>query len=107
MLWVLSVGAERAAPRAVVISACGSTIRSSSRRPITRTNAARSAGRKVSGPPVHSTGFTNSAPRARVVIVCMATAWKMLAEMSARGRRRLTRFWMSVLAKTPQRDAMG
>ena len=40
-------------------------------------------------------------------MVCMATALKMEAAMSAVGSLRLTRFCMSVLAKTPQRDAMG
>ena len=69
--------------------------------------ACRREGRKVRGPPVHRTGGMMSAPCASVVMVCIATALNIEAAMSDVGRRRDTRFWTSVLANTPHREAMG
>ena len=48
-----------------------------------------------------------SQPCARVTTVCTATAWKMDAAMFSLLTFLATRFWMSVLQKTPHLEATG
>ena len=69
--------------------------------------ALRSDGMNVSGPPHTSTGGVISQPWASVTTVCTATACSIDAAMSALSAFLATRFCMSVLQNTPQRDAMG
>ena len=52
-------------------------------------------------------GGVKSMPWLSVVTVCTAMLWKILAAMSLSGRLRDMRFCTSVLAKTPQRAAIG
>ena len=84
-----------------------STIKSSSFIFKYSANAFRKAGRNVKGPPQSSMGGVKSHPWLSVVMVCTAMLWKILAAMSLSGRLRDMRFWMSVLANTPHRAAIG
>ncbi len=72
-----------------------------------RMNALRSSGRKWSGPPKKATFPRMGLPQARPEMVWLTTAWKMEAERSSFVAPSLMRGWMSVLANTPQRAAMG
>lgn len=47
------------------------------------------------------------APCDSVTTVCTATAWKIEAAISSRLTFLANRFWISVLAKTPHREAIG
>ena len=70
-------------------------------------NALRNDGRNANGPPQKSTGASMSQPCDSVTTVCTATAWKIEAAISSRLTFLANRFWMSVLAKTPHREAIG
>ena len=72
-----------------------------------RANARRSERIQVSGPPVNTTGGRMVRPRARELMICPATASKIERAMSAGSILRLRRFCTSVLANTPQREAIG
>ena len=69
--------------------------------------AFRKAGINVNGPPQNNTGVSISYPWANVITVCTATAWKIEAAISSRLTFRATKFWISVLQNTPQREAIG
>ena len=63
--------------------------------------------KKWSGPPKNATWPRIGLPQARPLIVWFTTAWKIEAERSSLVAPSLIRGWMSVLAKTPQRAAIG
>ena len=63
--------------------------------------------KKNSGPPRNSTFPSMRRPWLRPVTVWSTTAWKMLAATSSLWAPWFNSGWMSVLAKTPQREAMG
>ena len=99
--------AARAAPRAESSSACSTSSQSPGERSKglhkcllnTGEESQRTAGKK-------HLGLTRW-PRARVASVWNTTALKIDAAISSRGVSRLSRFCTSVLANTPQREAIG
>ena len=69
--------------------------------------ASRSWGRKCRGPPRNMTFPRIGRPQARPAMVCVATAVKIDAARSSWAAPWLMSGWMSDLANTPQRDAIG
>ena len=70
-------------------------------------NTCFSFGRNANGPPQKNTGASTSTPRDSVPNTCRHTAWNTDSATSALLTLRASRFWMSVLENTPQRDAIG
>ena len=99
--------AEKAAPAATKSWESGGATISSSFNSRVVTKRWRSWSKKCSGPPKKATLPRMGLPQARPEIVWLTTAWKMLAAMSSRRAPSLMRGCTSVLAKTPQRAAMG
>ena len=104
-----ALAAPRQAPRPWPRRAapCSGTRTASGARPRVRRTAAASPGRKWRGPPRNATVPRMGLPQASPEMVWFTTAWRMLAAMSSRRAPSLMRGCTSVLAKTPQRAAMG
>ena len=67
----------------------------------------RSSDKYVSGPPKKATLPVILCPQASPLIVWLTTAWKMEAARFSIGAPSLISGWISVLANTPQRAAIG
>ena len=96
-----------AAPVAGSSSGCGMVSVSAWLKPSSSRKARRRAGIKVSGPPQNRMAGSISQPRASVPMIWCTTACSTEAAISSRLTFRLIKFWISVLANTPQREAMG
>ena len=99
--------AETAAPMATYSSPCSGMIISSSAMDRVFWKRSRRAGMKVRGPPRKATFPRIGRPQARPEIVWLTTDWKTEAAISSWAAPSFKRVWISVLAKTPQREAMG
>ena len=99
--------AETAAPMATYSSPCSGMIISSSAMDRVSWKRSRRAGMKVRGPPRKATFPRIGRPQARPEIVWLTTDWKTEAAISSWVAPSFKRVWISVLAKTPQREAMG
>ena len=98
---------ERAAPRATNICEFSGEIISSSLKFKVSTNLSFSIGKKWRGPPKKATFPLIGLPQARFEIVWLTTDWKTEIAMSDLLAPWLISACTSVLAKTPQRDAIG
>ncbi len=99
--------ASRAAPNATYRWASVGTMNSSTLPSSARWNASRSSDMKNSGPPRKMTVPWIGRPDARPAMVWVATAVKMEAARSGLAAPSLISGCRSVLANTPQRDAIG
>ena len=107
MLSFNSFRAIRALPHAGISSGCSGISTSSSFSFSKLTKADFNSDKKAKGPPQKNTFGKISLPRANELITCIATALNTDLAMSLRLTLRLARFWISVLEKTPQREAIG
>ena len=96
-----------AAPSATYSWPLSGVMYSSTFSPSARTKAARSSGRKCSGPPRKITLPRIGCPQARPATVWVATAWKTEAAISEWAAPWFSSGWTSDFANTPQRDAIG
>ncbi len=102
-----SVSACNAEPYATYRWASVGTMNSSTLSSSARWNAARSSDMKNNGPPRKMTVPWIGRPEARPAMVCVATAVKMDAARSGLAAPSLMSGCKSVLANTPQREAIG
>ena len=98
---------ERAAPAAANRCESLGEMAVSSLRFSVRIKAALSSERNVRGPPKNTTFPLMGLPQARPLMVWFTTAWKMEAAKSGLVAPSLIRGWISLLANTPQRAAIG
>ena len=62
--------------------------------------------KKYKGPPKNTIFPSSGRPWARLPIVWLTTAWKIESAISALETPSFNKAWTSVLAKTPQREAI-